>query len=872
MCHFDANLLSEPLSIMNLLWDFAQTNDKYKWCKFYGIHTTRIKRLDGTCNNLRQRVADFFGLDANILKVTAPPYLFDHSVITILRIIQVWVFHETIIQCDPQNCKAGISENDFTLLLGKKSDRIEQKHLEQVLMKDRHVYALRGDIEFVQQGTFEIVGDLGILCGMTFQKDFECKLLSYSTEKNLDLVWITFDDAFAVYFRSRFAVEPSFSDTLLFLSQNMQRRTIMEAVQNSSSRRRGQAERPCGLWDICDKKIDSIVENTSSKYWVKFDLNFTNGKKKRNVNEKFLKFLRSSSSKAISLEFPWQIQSLKECQAVKFRLVSYGCDKQVNFQDLKDLLSPRVQQNHETSSFGQQKIVFPLIDNAPVLIRKNGKKFSCGGSWDRPLFKCIPEGARLLSVLASGRRKEHFIRLSIVGDAITPTKDNDKNAFLDIYLDSSTKISYRWKRFNTDTTVYVSENSVAASAIPTQGSNILYCICANTLEVRGGSLRAEGLTLLPLGKLFLILCRFTFGLFHQTNLSDGSLTEKAIRWIDNECDEVTKAGWAMRIDKAAHFNQSSNHLGTNLECFPEMVRELLSIFDGIDSHDYKVWSSLLSDPFVPENLSKHRKAFKVRQFQRSESSTLSLFGESFERETNEVLNSATIAHPPNAGRKTSIEADNSVASLRFKAESEIENKHMSKTLFATSLSSGEIPGDNDLPSSNILALCIENARRIVNAKDEQKMTVDSTEWEITTFPLESRTWFRAVFKPADIPYVKRTSKNDPAWLKHDDPAKARPSTIFVAQSCIPPTVEMHAKVVKVAGNPILVFASLEHAIQMESAFWLERQFKVGKKHWYQQHDISAMARQLAGLMKKYCKAKNKTKSKQSSTKKMNNQK
>jgi len=88
-CHFDANLFSEPLSAMNLVFEYRQLgpSQTLAWCRFHGIFPPRIKRLDSTCRNLQKRVADFVGIDGGVLEVAVPPSAMPHAMVTILRIM-----------------------------------------------------------------------------------------------------------------------------------------------------------------------------------------------------------------------------------------------------------------------------------------------------------------------------------------------------------------------------------------------------------------------------------------------------------------------------------------------------------------------------------------------------------------------------------------------------------------------------------------------------------------------------------------------------------------------------------------------------------------------------------------------------------------
>ena len=84
-------------------------------------------------------------------------------------------------------------------------------------------------------------------------------------------------------------------------------------------------------------------------------------------------------------------------------------------------------------------------------------------------------------------------------------------------------------------------------------------------------------------------------------------------------------------------------------------------------------------------------------------------------------------------------------------------------------------------------------------------------------------------------------------MKESDPSRIRPNTVDAAVRCIPPDFAkvMRGKVFtyQIADNSSLVFESLELAVRMEAAFWLERQYRTASLHWYQQ-DLRKMVRKL----------------------------
>jgi len=790
---------------------------------------------------------------------------------------QVWVFHDTIIECNPLSVTVGKSKDGVTIDLMKRSDRVERAHLDQVLRTERHPYKLEGYCQTEQKGTFhrssaglsdEKPSDFGI--------EFEDRVLSYASQKSYFVVRVSFSEYSAVFVQQESMESPVLAEMLHVFDADCGTKTFLEAKPNSGTRR-GIAERPCGMWKIFAREGNLSQENDNSRLWTKFV--FAGSK----VNKKRMKllddFVRNSSLKGISFHFPWI--STAEQEQLSFVLVARGVAKAVPDVDLRDLLaSPRVKCSVKTS-FDQQRVVFPLTPSKPLAFRgENLTSLSGSPSWERPLLKgCIPEGARILSVLASGRRKEHIVRLSSFDNG-KAKKDSasrgDESELLDLHLDpKQTNIARRWKRFNTTDTVYVETNSVPASAVPIHGSDVLYCCCANTLELRGGGLRAEGLTLLPPGKTFLVLCRFTFGLFQKENVEDGTLVKKAIQWIDSQSQGIEKELLGKRIKKAVSFHFSTIELEQELRCFPAKVAELLQVFDRVDGYECSVWDGLASNPFIGENLDRNLEALNVpmKTKPRVSSKNADDMAAAGKNADQDDLKSIGGNHGKSRnGKSTRSQVKGSEPTLRsgvFEAyigehsqftrlSSFFEHeRRVSERLFARDLPVGQALGEDDLPSSNILAMIVQQVRASMGGKkgNETMSIEDSEDWEIYTIPQDESVWFLAVFVGADLPYIKRTSKVA-AWLKQTDATKARPAVASAALECVPPSFLSKVKqklVVSGDGKETLVFDSLELAVRMEASFWLERQFLRGKRHWYMQQDIDG----LAGRLKSEWKAEQK---------------
>jgi len=171
----------------------------------------------------------------------------------------------------------------------------------------------------------------------------------------------------------------------------------------------------------------------------------------------------------------------------------------------------------------------------------------------------------------------------------------------------------------------------------------------------------------------------------------------------------------------------------------------------------------------------------------------------------------------------------------------------SNLLFSTTLNNGEaMPA---FPSTNILALVFQIFEEKVlsdgigsTGKDMFKVLLNAANWDVTCYRGNAdHNLYKARFvndSIADIPVIGRGKNKLPKWIKKN---RGRPSTIEDAKACVPPNV-LCPKFTK-SDSDGLLFGSVEEALQMEAAFWLNRQFyhagKVATRHWYS-HSIDQM--------------------------------
>jgi hypothetical protein len=96
-CYFDAGSFSEPMEIANLLHDYSSSSEKNMFIRGHCVSGTRIRHLLGTVKSLKQRVAEYLNIKTDLLDVQNPPYKMCNAKRNILRIIQVWLFRDTMI-------------------------------------------------------------------------------------------------------------------------------------------------------------------------------------------------------------------------------------------------------------------------------------------------------------------------------------------------------------------------------------------------------------------------------------------------------------------------------------------------------------------------------------------------------------------------------------------------------------------------------------------------------------------------------------------------------------------------------------------------------------------------------------------------------
>jgi len=849
-------------------------------------------------------VADFFEIDEQLLSISVPLSRAPHAVITHLRVISCWVFHDTIIECRADRIP-GRTNEEFSLNVGPLSDAsISKQHLTQILCPLRHPFALARLVEIQQKGTFELSR-----AGFSLRdniNDLSERLISYAIEKAIHIIWIFDNDYIAVFFNESLCKDGDIRD-IVGLETEMNA-FAMEANTNH----RGIGERACGQWKLRNGSGSAFGETKHFRACFGAACSAKERKHLVNLRRRLQCYFQTSHIlRGLAIEIKG---SLAGKDSKTFQVLSFGEEAGVSKTDLSDLLAVSgLTIKNTTKSTKKQKIVFP---NGASPSPSGADDAEEGTSWARPPVKCIPEGARLLSLLASSRRREHLVRLESLNE---PGGGDDEDGDVKLYLDpSQTKLSARWKRFGTDRAVYVPDNCVPATAAPLEGSETLYCAVSNCLEVKGGGIRVEGLTVLPSGPLFLILARLSFGLFD--NEQRDATEEELIRLLTEHTRPDSKSMkkieqletyWRDRINVAFDFHNSSMDLGEQLVCFPDMARRLHSLFDGVDGYPVAESWNVDDNIFTRDNLEqfRHHRKMKKKSVALSPSRLIGLQHQKERRgsgknnatsqsslRTGRFDANATSDTPKGTPRSTTRQRANDVLCLtptvilkptvkknreprlidqnstpKIKSqliteptiaavqEIEIDNSTSASMHHMFLTDGAHTVAEHELPSTNLLALVVQHVRESLEGRAAPVAVNLRDDWtirEVTVPGCESL--YEATFRNRDLCYVDpilgASSESSsviaaPSWFAGKGVGSAcRPRTIADALDCIPfafrGAAQLSMMQVNAEKSTKLVFRSIEMAMRMEAAFWLERQFWLwnegNHRHWYEQGDISRM--------------------------------
>eukprot|EP00536_Pseudo-nitzschia_multiseries_P013275 jgi/Psemu1/290763/fgenesh1_pg.555_\ len=632
-CKFDAGLYSEPMGLMNALWDYTSIGNSKQntWCFKNNIAVKRWRQAVSSRNSLRKRVADFLGIDEEKLQVQVPPSDMPHEKVLILRLLKVWVFSNSIVECSPSKLKLS-SDGSVTLSIqGKSKTNLREAHLDRILKPEKHPFRIVEHNEVNQSVAFQEKGSFSL---PRFVKSFESRLLSYASEKEIEIAVCASDEEFYIYLEKTKTSGSEIDKFLETITETSKRGNVF-AYDFSNQKRRGIQERACGLWTVLH------TSNTDEPFERKKEFTRIELTKKTNTNDFedvcasiVHEVLRCNLKAKMIWRFITQRskkERKKESTTQQFLVNVTGECHEVSKQDLKDLLGriPSKVLTHAKNSC--QSIT---VRQTPMPQRTRN------GELVQPLFLDVPEGARILALLASSQRRKQMLRIPRDSSNVDSEETYDfsmKKEEIDVFK--------RWKRLDSSNPVYV-DDSVPSSAIHT--TNGLYAVAANALELRSGGMKVGGMTLLPPNPLFLLLSFLSFGLETNTpllwtirneesgankklNMSYAWLTNRATKVFNNKSsggkriilseqplsnkESSQDIIWEEhdlkdRLQQAIMFHEASLSMGENLVCFPNKISELCKLFDGIDGCNVSPWESIAEESLTAENLCKWQKEKK----------------------------------------------------------------------------------------------------------------------------------------------------------------------------------------------------------------------------------------------------------------------
>ena len=879
---FDGGLYSEPMGLMNALWDSESINasKKFAWTMKNNIAMKRWQQVVSSRNSLRKRVAGFLGINEDKLQVQVPPRNMPREKIAILRILKVWVFSDSIIECAPSKLQLSRDGSVVLSVKPKSGINLEATHLDKILQSERHPFSIVERNKTEQSGVFVEEGHFSF---RDFIDGFERRLLSYASEKDIGAALCYSNEELYLYLDKT-------NDAFNTLGQNLLE--IWEAVSSlqelyvydfCNKKRRGIQERTSGMWTVT-KMPNTVDPFARQKRFLRIDLNVHDAA--YDFGSKCAAIIREVLGCDYKSKMIWHFFTQKESKKKKkkmsssqpFLVQTIGECKKVSSTDLEDLLGRKPLSVATNCKNSVQTIV---VQQPP----KPQQPDTSG--YQEPLFPDVPEGARVLAMLASSQRKGKKYVLKIP----KPSENEESEETFDFAMnEGEINVSMRWKRLNSSNPVYV-DSSVPATALHT--SNDLYAVASSGLELRSGGMRVEGLTLLPPNPLFLLLSHLSFGIEMSSPLSwalslnnDDGKTKKKIKksydWLVNRASKVSKGNssksdeiilsskpltdntfseaqiWheeelKTRFEQAILFNENASSMEEKLVCFPEKIRELCDLFSGVNGgQNLSPWNSIEEECLTAENLKKW-------QWDRKSSTN--------EGQRRKVPSAASRQPAAPAVAKTSKSTQN-IGTQKKQSKIEVMDRHpirhfdtqlisASKKWFAIALPEGEeMPA---FPSSNILALIFQQYEGLISSDDEAENTklnfdvaLDTANWDIVCYKGKNgkNLYYKALFvnhSIASIPVFGRGKNKVPKWIKQN---RCQPSTVADARDCIPPTVECPAIVESKSDG--LLFESIEDAVRMESCFWLNKQFcharKSSTRHWYA-HSMD----QIIGLLEKHKK-------------------
>ncbi len=521
-----------------------------------------MRHLSSTVKNLQSRVAECLDVRSEVLEMSTPFYKMHPTKIALLRIIQTWLFYDTMIWYLPSfQCN-----QDKSITIPLDGPQVQRSHLEQILVPETHDFHIENRGKIIHQGNFdgdELRSNFG-----EYMETFSLRFISYMLEKEVDFSFCCVGTYLQIITPTEVWEKSQLLRDTIIGMLGARIKTVLFQGNAGTGNQRGVRGRACGAWYPGESGGSNVKAPTKSVTILSSEVT----KQAMSLFKKEAEIISSSNNYPINSVVCTEIKETKK--NVSFVITSFGASE-ISKLDLGDLFAdPQVQATARAERL-KQSIIFAPDDH----VRNS------------PLVADGSEGARLLSVLASERRKDNFIRL----------QSGDHEIDINIPRTLSINGKKKWKRKYGNGTVYVPCNSVCSAVLPLERSKEIFACCANTLELRGGACKVEGITLLPPGRMFCCLALLSFGINPRTSspimslpsLSDDDddgdekkengaddTVEDALSWtrFNTKIEDLDE--W--RVKEALRFHTDCMTLGETLECQPDKIQSLCAFFDGVN--------------------------------------------------------------------------------------------------------------------------------------------------------------------------------------------------------------------------------------------------------------------------------------------------
>lgn len=542
---FDIDLYSEPLSIMNLLYEFDHSNQKRLFCQRHYLSYERMSRFASTRDNLRRRVAAYLGKESSSLVLRKPPKSMNKSKLLALYILKVWLFYDGIVKL-PSSKETGKKDTcHYTIQL--KGDSIDEYHLDQILDKVKHEYTLVSNYLNAYNGTFVPVEDYNKQATLV-ATEFEERFLSFSITRKCNVIVTKIAEDINIYVQ-----KANICNATGWLDECFEYSGTIQCMEQKSKKRIKGGD--TGLYSI--KYLEDAVEGNSEivlmdKYSFASTPKWTKTVFKQ-IREKLRSTACESGVNAI-------IMDISKSSGGTVKVFSYGSlDIKLSKTDFISIFrTPHVTFQKCSSSSHRQAIQFPTIKNCP--------------SDGLTVIHNSPEGARIVYGIADGRRSERRI---IFKKSQVQIKDSESELeHCEVVVHGQKQCNWIWTE--TGKNAVLDKTTIPATIVP-QGTDIYAC-CCNLLELKGGNVRAEGVSIIPGGKKMIDLAKLCIGI--------GSRVSFCVNDDDTDSDDMER-----RNDAAERFYQYFSQIlaAEELQFFPEGVTLLCEVFHSMDGLEMIPW-------------------------------------------------------------------------------------------------------------------------------------------------------------------------------------------------------------------------------------------------------------------------------------------